>query len=135
MRKKIYLCGPIFGMNDAEATNWRATVRDLWCGRGGAVLDPMIRDARGKEEDPKVVAEVVEQDKLDIANADGLIVYWFQPSVGTSMEILWAWMLRKPIALVNASGAPTISIWLRYHCTVFPDIESALTWLANPTNS
>ncbi len=131
--KTIYLAGAIHGLSDAECNNWRDMATNLW---GGPVLDPMRRDARGKEQDPKVVREVVEQDKQDIMQADGILVYFVKPSVGTSMEIMLAWLFRKPIALVNASmnGQP-LSIWLSYHCAVFPDIASALNHLDLSLNS
>lgn len=134
MKGLIYLCGAIFGLSDAECNNWRSAVKRNW---GAAFcLDPMRRDGRGREQQEGVVAEIVEGDKLDIMQCAGLIVYYDQPSVGTSMEILFAWEQGKPIALVNASGKPDqeLSVWLRYHCTVFADIRSALDFLNDKVN-
>lgn len=123
--RTIYLAGAIHGLSDEECNAWRSMVKAAWPGK---TLDPMRRDARGLEHDRDTIQRVVEDDKLDIAVADGVIVYFTGPSVGTSMEILWAWMLRKPIALIYASaGEP--SLWLSYHCKMFTDMDSALLFL------
>jgi nucleoside 2-deoxyribosyltransferase len=76
----------------------------------------MKRDFRGKEQSPKVVQFIVEGDKQDIARADVVLVYFDQASVGTSMEVHYAWLLRKPVVVVNVSGKP-LSPWLVYHST------------------
>lgn len=124
-KKTIYLAGPIHGLSDKECITWREMAKVLW---NGPTLDPMRRDARGQEWNQKVIKDVVEQDKQDIAIADGVLVYYTMPSVGTSMEILFAWMLRKPIALVNVTP-DALSIWLSYHCRIFPDLQSAIDHL------
>lgn len=125
--KTIYLAGAIHGRSDAECLDWRAEAKSLWL---GPVLDPMRRDARGYEHDPHVVKGTVEADKKDIAMADGVLVNFVNPSVGTSMEIHFAWMLGKPIALVDARLTPDpMSIWINYHCNVFSDLDSALNFL------
>jgi nucleoside 2-deoxyribosyltransferase len=121
---KIYLSGPIMGCTDAEAKDWRAIAKGL-C---PTAIDPMARDYRGIEGDH--AAEIVQNDKADIRNCDGVLVYWHllnRPNVGTSMEILYAWSQGKPIAVVNATGEP-LSPWITYHCSgrVFRTIEEAL---------
>lgn len=107
--KTLYLCGPINGCTDAEAINWREHVKAIW---PGATLDPMRRDYRGREAES--VNEIVELDKIDIAQSDALIVNYDKPSVGTSMEILWAFERGKGIVVVARADA-NISPWLRYH--------------------
>lgn len=113
--KLIYLCGPIHGRSDADCMAWRYLATEMWLGE---VLDPMRRDARGRMHQEGVEKEVVEADKRDIDQCAGLLVYFDRPSVGTSMEILYAWQMGKPVVLLNASGQPNanISLWLRYHC-------------------
>src|SRR5258707_4663776 len=44
---------------------------------------------------PGIAAEIVENDKADIDKSDVLLVNYVKPSVGTSMEILWAWLAHK----------------------------------------
>lgn len=107
--KMIYLCGPINGCTDEECKDWREFVKTKWW---GATLDPMRRDYRGKEDES--VNEIVEFDKIDIMRCDALLVNYDKPSVGTSMEILYAFERGKYIAVVAAEGT-RISPWMRYH--------------------
>jgi nucleoside 2-deoxyribosyltransferase len=107
--KTLYLCGPINGCTDAECTDWREFVKGLWA---GDTLDPMRRDYRGKETES--FREIVELDKIDVARSDCILVNYDKPSVGTSMEVLFAWQIGKPVVVVCKSDA-IISPWLRYH--------------------
>jgi nucleoside 2-deoxyribosyltransferase len=109
MRGVIYLCGPINGCTDAECKDWREFVKSQW---EGDTLDPMRRDYRGKEDES--VREIVELDKIDVTVSDYILVNYDRPSVGTSMEILYAWERGKPIIVVAKEGE-RISPWLRYH--------------------
>jgi nucleoside 2-deoxyribosyltransferase len=104
-----YLCGPINGCTDEECNDWRAKFKTIWPGK---TLDPMRRDYRGKEGESW--REIVELDKIDVMNADVLIVSYDKPSVGTSMEVLYAWERGKPVVVVAAKNT-SISPWLRYH--------------------
>lgn len=109
MQRIAYLCGPINGCTDEECNNWRSLFKSLW---SGETLDPMRRDYRGKEAES--YREIVELDKIDVANSDVIIVSYEKPSVGTSMEILYAWERGKPIVVVARPDA-VISPWMRYH--------------------
>jgi nucleoside 2-deoxyribosyltransferase len=109
--KTLYLCGPINGCTDDECTNWREAVKAKWAGR---CIDPMVRDYRGREAE--AYREIVELDKIDVAEADIILVNYDKPSVGTSMEILYAWERGKRIIVVCREDA-VISPWLRYHAT------------------
>lgn len=107
---KVYLCGPINGRTDADCKDWREeTKRTL-----ADTLDPMDRDYRGRELEPGIAKEIVENDKADILKCDALLVFFDKPSVGTSMEVHLAWQHGKRIDVVNASGRP-LSPWLIYH--------------------
>lgn len=108
---KIYLCGPINGCADAEASDWREWVK----ANGPAswrYIDPMARDYRGQEAE--AFREIVELDKIDVAMSDVLLVNYDKPSVGTSMEVLFAWQMGKRVVVVCRPDA-VISPWLRYH--------------------
>lgn len=114
---KIYLCGPINGCTDAEAKDWRNSIQTEWGWLNRfnhKWIDPMRRDYRGKELEN--VREIVELDKIDVASSDIVLVNFDKPSVGTSMEILFAWQLGKRIITVIAPGT-TPSPWLIYHST------------------
>jgi nucleoside 2-deoxyribosyltransferase len=108
--QKVYLGGPINGCNDVECKEWREHVKIFY----PKAIDPMVRDYRGREAE--CFQEIVELDKEDIRNADVLLVSYSKPSVGTSMEIFYAWTLGKPIVLWCKEGE-NLSPWLLYHCT------------------
>lgn len=108
--KTIYLCGPINGCTDEGANGWRTFVIDQ--SPHFKHLNPMRRDYRGKED--YNVNEIVELDKIDIANSDALLVNYDKPSVGTSMEVLYAFERGKLVVVVTPPEA-ALSPWLRYH--------------------
>jgi hypothetical protein len=126
---KTYLCGPINGCTDEEAKNWREMIK----AEVGAesCIDPMRRDYRGREDE--CVDELVELDKIDVLEADIILVNYDKPSVGTSMEVLYAWMHHKNIIVVCKEGT-VISPWLRYHSTYivhsFTDALSIIEFLS-----
>lgn len=111
-RMKVYLCGPINGCTDGECRDWREYVKTYL----KDTLDPMRRDYRGVENEKFV--EIVEGDKVDIRRCDVLLVNYIKPSVGTSMEILWAWLLEIPVIVVCPEEV-SISPWMRYHSDKF----------------
>ena len=106
---KVYLCGPINGCTDEECNDWRTTAKVFYPN----AIDPMVRDYRGREQE--CYKEIVELDKDDILTSDALLVNYDKPSVGTSMEVFFAWeILCKPTVVMCKSGT-SISPWLRYH--------------------
>ena len=107
--KTIYLCGPINGCTDEECKDWRELIKSKWSGK---TLDPMRRDYRGKEDES--VNEIVEFDKIDVMNSDIILVNYDKPSVGTSMEMLYAFERGKFVVVVAKDGTK-ISPWMRYH--------------------
>lgn len=116
----IYMAGPIFQCGDGEAKNWRDHLVKTYGRPHGETgyadfifLDPMRRDYRGKEAES--VNRIVHLDKLDIDRSDVVIVYYHKPSVGTSMEILYAWERNVPVIVVTTEKE--YSPWLLYHAT------------------
>jgi len=109
-----YLCGPINGCTDSEANDWRRDALAIWPDS----INPMVRDYRGKELDD--YREIVELDKRDIRACSVVLANCPKPSVGTSMEIFFAWTLGIPVIAWVPPGAP-ISPWLRYHATTIVD--------------
>jgi len=106
---KIYLAGPIFQMQDHECIDWRQEAKRRL--NGFKVLDPMVRDYRGKTNEN--YQKIVEEDKAFIDECDILLVNHLKPSVGTSMEILYAWERKKHIVIISEN--PENSPWLIYH--------------------
>jgi hypothetical protein len=51
---------------------------------------------------------------------------YVKPSIGTSMEVFFAWTLGVPVIVIDESAKP-ISPWLKYHATsVVANKEQAL---------
>lgn len=107
---RIYLCGPINGCTDEECKDWRLHIKQQM--GADLCIDPMRRDYRGRED--QCVEEIVELDKIDVLQSTLVLVNYDRPSVGTSMEVLFAWMHHKPIVVVCKPGT-VISPWLHYH--------------------
>jgi nucleoside 2-deoxyribosyltransferase len=107
---KVYLAGPIFGRIDSQCKDWRE-----WfiANSGVECLNPMCRDYRGMEN--ANVAQIVELDKQDIDECEVVLVMYDKPSVGTSMEVIYAWERKKPVIVINNSDQLTLSPWLVYH--------------------
>lgn len=129
---RVYLAGPINGCTDDEAKGWRDYVRELLEVDGLVVVfDPMVRDYRGRELEPGIAAQIVEQDKADIFAVDTVLVCFDKPSVGTAMEVLYAWGISKGVIVVNRSGK-ALSPWLLYHSDVQVDtLEEAVALIRN----
>ena len=120
---KIYLCGPINGCTDEECNDWRQMVSRVFSEK----IDPMRRDYRGKELES--VNEIVQLDKIDVDKCDIVLANCPKPSVGTSMEILYAWERNKPVLVVVPKDGP-ISPWLRYHSTkILHSFDEAVNWI------
>lgn len=109
---RVYLCGPINNCTDEECKDWREKMKAAL----PDTCDPMVRDYRGQED--QKYTDIVELDKQDIDGCDLILVNYDKPSVGTSMEILYAWMRDIPVVVVCQATA-RISPWLRYHATKF----------------
>ena len=125
----VYLGGPIFGRTDSDCKDWRNKATEV-LSEVANTIDPMRRDYRGRTDMPGIDVEIVELDKHDIDESDVLLVYYDKPSVGTSMEILYAYNHMKYIVVVNASGQKVVSPWLTYHASVmFDNLDDALEHL------
>jgi nucleoside 2-deoxyribosyltransferase len=113
MRKyRIYLAGPITGLSYKGATDWREWFINH--------LPPEIEGMsplRGKyylEGEDEIAAEyanialscakgIVTRDHFDCMNCDLILVNLVgaeRVSIGTVMEIAWAWAYRKPLILI-----------------------------------
>jgi nucleoside 2-deoxyribosyltransferase len=113
----VYLGGPINGCTDEEANGWRDEVKAVLDAKGIEWIDPMDRDYRGRELEPGVAEEIVENDKLDIRASDTMLMNCPKPSVGTSMEILFGYEIGNEVLIVVPEGT-TPSPWLLYHGVV-----------------
>lgn len=126
MIKILYLAGPMLGCTDLEMHRWRNAAKRMlpeWI-----CLDPTRRDYRGKDVrlDAVHCAALVNNDKDDINQSNIVLVYHDRPSVGTSMEVLYAFDRKKVIIIINKVG-PEMSPWMYHHATyVVHSLEEAV---------
>jgi nucleoside 2-deoxyribosyltransferase len=109
----VYLAGAITGTSYEETTNWRATVTQALAESNIICFSPM----RGKQNlsneliikdnyahDPLSSQQFIfARDSYDCARCDLIFANLLgatQVSIGTVLEIAWAWSYRKPIILV-----------------------------------
>jgi len=118
---RVYLCGPINACNDDQATTWREWFKRC-SGLPAVFVDPMKRDYRGKEQID--YREIVDLDKRDIRSCDFVVVMYSKPSVGTSMEVFYAWTLGIAVIVIDKSS-DLLSPWLRYHATAIVTTKGA----------
>jgi len=119
----IYLCGPINGCADSECKDWREEAKKIFPN----TLDPMRRDYRGRENE--CISEIVEMDKIDVQRSDVILANCPKPSVGTSMEIFYAWSLFKCVVCIVPDKSKA-SPWLIYHSTaVFENMRDACEFI------
>lgn len=125
----VYLCGPILGRTDEDCVHWRE--------RAAQLLDPIpvrdpvkLRDYRGKEHQDEAPEVIVLGDLKDINESACLLVMFDKPSVGTAMEIRYAFAERKiPVYVIDTSNSQR-SPWLVFHTTrFFPTLEKACNFI------
>lgn len=116
---KVYLAGPIAGQDDTATFWWRDMVTGLLRLDDIETIDPAKRrDFRNVPYPGDLF--VVEPDKADINDCEVLLANAHVISVGTSMEILYAWERGKLVA-VRHPEPEHASPWLHYHSHVFAD--------------
>lgn len=114
----VYLAGPISGLTYEEANNWRCHIRvdlapDIIC------FDPMrgqeyLKDfgvlEGAYESDPMTTARAIMiRDHWDCMRADLIIANFVDVkriSIGTCMEIAFAFAYRKPLIAIMEIGNP-----------------------------
>ena len=116
MKKFVYLAGPIAGLTEHEATEWRLEVRDLLpynvigisplrcepLEAGKVYTDPGATDKIWS--DPRAINA---KNWLDTESADLVLAYLpkemndRRPSIGTIIEIGWSIGLKKPLIVVS----------------------------------
>lgn len=115
--KTVYLAGPISGLTFDVAQDWRTTAQNFLAGRGVKGLSP-LRDKEylravgelspqcGKEGKAGVLSlprSIMTRDFYDCTTCDVVLVNLLgaqRVSIGTVMEIAWAYQCRTPVVLV-----------------------------------
>jgi hypothetical protein len=110
--KTVYLAGPITGCNYGECTDWRKFATEQLENVNIKGLDPMrCKDYLANEtslgndyESPLSCSRgIMTRDSWDCTRCNVLLVNLLgatKVSLGTVMEIAWAWNTRTPIIVV-----------------------------------
>lgn len=123
--KTIYLAGPIKDVNDYKRNHWRDEVTSLLKNKF-KILNPMRRNQL--DVNFNGFQEIVMLDKNDIDRSDIIVASVNPVSVGTSMEILYAWQKNKIILIV--SDKKNLSPWMIYHSTkIFYSLDEMIKYI------
>jgi len=127
-RPTVYLAGPVMSMDDGGA-GWREDV-EAYCGEALETRNPLSKynipvddieiaaDASHGGDAVVSVSEIVENDKHLLAESDAVLVGYSQVhSIGTPMEVMWAYEREMPIVVWSRDDTPPgeMSPWYRYH--------------------
>ena len=119
-----YLAGPIDNCTDEECTGWRIKLAEDLAALGIEVRDPTHQMASKIGN----VEKIVRGDKQSILESDIVIAYTPFPSVGTSMEILFAYERNRKVYVVTERE--NLSPWIIYHATkIFRSFGGLVEWL------
>ena len=135
MKKKVFIAGPILGMETEQG--YREKIAEVCLDLGFDVIDPWRREKvlyKGDEHCwwSKVPApEFIQRDLDDAERCDVIIVYLPKLSAGACMELFYG--KRKGKRIIVVSDMPCLSPWIVIHSDVivknFEELESALKQL------
>lgn len=118
MKKRVFLGGPIRGVDRSHSLGWRESV--------GAMLPSfdVVNPLRGREERETMPnpRSVIWRDKNDIAEADILLVDDSVPGasmIGSAMEVMFAHALGKLVVVFGRAHSP--DYWLDEHAHIRTD--------------
>ena len=143
---KVYLAGPIGGLDYEGATDWRVDAAKTLSAVGITSYDPMRwKSFLDNEEKISVVANtythplatsrgIMARDYNDCKTCDVILVNLLpcaetgKPTLGTVMEMAWAYAFQKPLVVIAKDDDehvlhPMISEAISYHV---PTIEQGL---------
>lgn len=127
MKPKVYLAGPIAGLQFDEATDWRHQAHHALDSRGIETLNPMrAKDALSskgrigtdfhayeKEGLFFTSRAIMARDFHDVCSCDALLVNLIgcgdkakDPTYGTVIELGWAYAFQKPAIVIMEPGNP-----------------------------
>jgi nucleoside 2-deoxyribosyltransferase len=146
----VYLAGPV-AHADGGGAGWRETIQQFY-GDEYDFRDPLSKynvpaddltlvEGRSHPDTPETVGtrEIVEDDKTLLKESDAVLVgYSAVRSVGTPMEVMWAFERAYPIAVWVRDETPIadLSPWYRFHAgAITNDAEMALSHLDRATTA
>jgi len=110
-RKKIviYLAGPMHNCNNSQMNNWRQKAKNYFKDYDYVkFLDPV-------EKEEINMKGAVEGDKEMIKKSTVVIANCWKFSVGTMMEIIYAWENGIPVYVISKKKGIRENWWMIYH--------------------
>jgi len=133
MKKKVFISGPILGMETEQ--DYRKTVTEICSRLGFDVIDPWLREKVLYSGDEScwwtscVPLDFVQRDLDDADRCDIMVVYLPKLSAGACMEMFYA--KRKGKRVVVVSPLACLSPWIVVHSDSivkhFEELDEALT--------
>ncbi len=138
MKKKVFISGPIQGMENEQT--YRKVIGKICAELGFDFIDPWLREkVIYRREEPcwwtKVPAsEFVERDLEDIEKCDILVAYLPRLSAGTCMELFQAKRRGKMVIVVSEMDC--LSPWIVVHSDIilksFEELRNTLKNIPAP---
>lgn len=132
MKKKVFIAGPILGMETNQG--YRQKITDMLLRQGWDVIDPWNREKvlyNGDERcwwDKVPTFDFIQRDLDDAELCDIMVVYLPILSAGACMELFYA--KRKGKKIIVVSEIECLSPWIIAHSDVvvknFDQLEDAL---------
>jgi nucleoside 2-deoxyribosyltransferase len=132
MKKKVFMSGPILGMEDHQ--EYREKIADVCVRLGFDVIDPWNREKvlyNGNEAcwwNKVPTFDFVQRDLDDADRCDIMVVYLPKLSAGACMELFYA--KRKGKTIIVISEIDCLSPWIVVHSDVviksFNQLEETL---------
>jgi nucleoside 2-deoxyribosyltransferase len=133
---KVYVSGPIYIDDKKASDEWREDAAKILGNEGIHTIDPCRAKATYRVEyfTPN---EIIFRDLRDIQHADLIYVNLLnlKPGklpIGTVMEIMYAWDLKKPVVLAATDPRITKHPWiLAMTVKQFNDQKSAVNYIVD----
>jgi nucleoside 2-deoxyribosyltransferase len=126
VKPKVYLAGAIAGLSYHSATDWRIDAKNVLEARGIETLNPMRAKTVLANHNAGIISNsfhdyarygtfftsqgIMTRDFNDVRQCDALLVNLLdltKPSLGTIMELAWAYALQKPaVVAIEGIGNP-----------------------------
>ena len=141
MTSLVYLCGPITGSNETDATTWRQKVHQslpstIVCIDPTREIPDYVRQAETKNGKGRLERLVhgqatLTRDRMDVQRCDIVLANFLgakQVSIGSVGEIFWADSYRKPVIIVREeNGNPHDHDMLNsIACSIYHSLEPAI---------
>lgn len=135
----VYLAGPVAHKADGGAS-WRNAITETYSDAPIDFRNPLSKykvpatDVEIVSDDPGenevTPADIVHADKELLRESDAVLVgYSAVRSIGTPMEVMWAYNRYKPVALWIRDGTPeeNLSPWYRHHVSgIYDEMSDAV---------